>query len=114
MGHNPYENRYEAEITNAAFREKYAYVEVNAEERKDESVSTSITGRIKFLRLMGKAAFAKLEDESGVLQVYYSKNELGEWFARPEEAGRGGRHRLCQRFPLCDQDRGADDPRSRR
>lgn len=30
---------------------------------------------------MGKAAFAKIEDEVGVIQIYYSKNDLGDWFA---------------------------------
>jgi len=49
-------------------------------ENKDESKQFTIAGRIKFLRLMGKAAFAKIEDESGSMQVYYSKNDLGEWF----------------------------------
>lgn len=78
-GTNPYENRFEPELGTQAFKAKYAYL-AEQEEKKDESVSISVAGRIKFLRLMGKAAFAKVEDEEGILQIYYSKNELGEFF----------------------------------
>ena len=33
-------------------------------------------GRIKFFRLMGKASFLKIEDESGMLQVYVARDNL--------------------------------------
>lgn len=80
MGVNPYENRLEPEMSTQAFLEKFAYVNEQEESKEDHSVSTSIAGRVKFLRLMGNAAFAKVEDSGGVMQIYYSKNELGDWF----------------------------------
>ena len=80
MGINPYQNRVVKECRNAEFLEKFAYVK-ELEEKADESRSCTVTGRIKFLRLMGKAAFAKIEDESGLLQIYFSRDDLGdEWF----------------------------------
>ncbi len=82
MGINPYGHGFCKEIKNSEFLEKYAYVK-ELEEKKDEKVCVKLTGRIKFLRHMGKAAFAKIEDESGVVQIYFNKDSLGEeWFKK--------------------------------
>ncbi|MDQ1339731.1 MAG: lysyl-tRNA synthetase, class [Campylobacterota bacterium] len=80
MGLNPYDNKSQRNVTIEAFKEKYSYV-LNSESKRDETKSKSIAGRIKFLRLMGKAAFAKIEDQTDLLQVYYGKDTIGEeWF----------------------------------
>ncbi len=80
IGKQPYPHNIKREATTAEFKEKFAYV-LEDENKRDESKSLSVNGRIKFLRLMGKAAFAKIEDESGVLQIYYSRDGIGEeWF----------------------------------
>ena len=80
MGINPYQNRVLKECANRAFLEKYAYLK-EAEEKEAIDQNCTVTGRIKFLRLMGKAAFAKIEDESAILQIYFSRDDLGdEWF----------------------------------
>jgi len=80
MGVNPYQNRVVKECTNKEFLERYAYLK-ESEEKEAIGESCTVTGRIKFLRLMGKAAFAKIEDESGLLQIYLSRDDLGdEWF----------------------------------
>ncbi|WP_457596250.1 lysine--tRNA ligase [Hydrogenimonas sp.] len=80
MGINPYQNRVVKECTNAAFLEKYGYLK-EREEKEEPGESCTVVGRIKFLRLMGKAAFAKIEDETGLLQIYFSRDDLGdEWF----------------------------------
>ena len=79
-GLNPYDNKSERDSTIEEFKEHYAYV-ANHESGRDESKSSCVSGRIKFLRLMGKAAFAKIEDQSGSLQIYYSRDAIGEeWF----------------------------------
>ena len=81
IGINPYSNGAQKGISAQEFLQTYASIaELPEGERKDESKSAQITGRIKFMRLMGKAAFIKVEDCSGVLQVYLSKNELEEGF----------------------------------
>lgn len=40
--------------------------------------SYTIVGRIRLLREMGKAAFAKIEDGTGSMQCYFRINDLGE------------------------------------
>lgn len=77
MGINPYANGAVKEISAKEFVEKYAYL--NAQEKETERI-VQIAGRMKFVRLMGKSAFLNIEDESGALQVYISKNELNEKF----------------------------------
>ncbi len=80
MGINPYQNRAVKECTNREFLTRYAYLK-ESEEKEAIDERCTVTGRIKFLRLMGKAAFAKIEDESGILQIYFSRDDLGdEWF----------------------------------
>lgn len=38
----------------------------------------SVAGRILLFRLMGKASFVKIQDRSGIFQLYVSKDDLGE------------------------------------
>ena len=96
MGLNPYRNGLKRTITNSEFLEKYKSLKslkevaesggtargVNAADSAKSLESTkpleSIVGRVKFMRLMGKACFVKIEDESGILQAYLSKNDLGD------------------------------------
>lgn len=79
LGINPYSNGWQRTITNEDFKNRYESI-ASKEEQRDESVSESIVGRVKLERWMGKASFIKVEDESGVLQVYFSKNDLAEHF----------------------------------
>jgi lysyl-tRNA synthetase class 2 len=80
MGINPYDNQSERDSTITGFKSTFS--ELTEPGTRIEDQFLTISGRIKFLRLMGKAAFAKIEDESGDIQVYYSKNALGdEWFS---------------------------------
>ncbi len=78
MGKNPYTSVSKRDTKIADFVSQNEYI-LETEEKKSEKIFT-IAGRIKFLRLMGKAAFAKIEDESGTTQIYYSKNDLEDWF----------------------------------
>ena len=50
------------------------------EEKRDEKRHYIVSGRIKLLRVMGKASFVKIEDESGMLQVYVTRDNLPEDF----------------------------------
>jgi lysyl-tRNA synthetase class 2 len=76
---NPYPQNIKKGISTKEFKEKFAYVS-ELENRRDESVSERVSGRIKFLRLMGKAAFAKIEDEKGQLQIYIARDHLPDGF----------------------------------
>lgn len=86
-GVNPYANNLKRTLKNAVFLEKYAYLLTNTDSDThstgQESPSQhieSIVGRVRFIRLMGKACFMKIQDESGILQAYVSKNDIGENF----------------------------------
>ena len=79
LGYNPYANDSERNTTIAK------YLNVNSdvagmEEKRDENRHYTVAGRIKLFRLMGKASFLKIEDESGMLQIYVARDNLPEGF----------------------------------
>jgi len=80
VGHNPYRHNVKRDSTTTEFLKTYEYVK-KEDEKKDPSKSNTVCGRIKFLRHMGKAAFLKIEDESGILQIYMNRDAIGaDWF----------------------------------
>ena len=80
-GINPYPNQVEKGTPSAQFLEECSYIkELDLDEKKDDSRSYTLTGRLKFIRIMGKAAFAKIEDGEGLVQIYYNRDELPEGF----------------------------------
>lgn len=80
-GINPYPNRIKRGTPSKEFLEACSYLkEAETEDRKDESKIYTLTGRLKFIRIMGKAAFAKLEDSEGLVQIYYNRDDLPEGY----------------------------------
>jgi len=80
-GINPYPQNVKKDISSKEFLEKFSYIkEQDAEIKKDESVTATLTGRIKFIRIMGKAAFAKIEDSEGLVQIYYNRDDLPDGY----------------------------------
>ena len=80
-GINPYPQNITKGMTSKEFLEKFKYLkEQDAEIKEDKSVEATLTGRIKFIRIMGKAAFAKIEDEDGLVQIYYNRDDLPEGY----------------------------------
>lgn len=83
VGKNPYSNDAKKSISNIDFLEKYKDAKDSNSAKEDQNISNIneyISGRVKLIRLMGKAAFIDIEDESGILQAYISKNDLGDEF----------------------------------
>ncbi len=79
LGHNPYRNDSKRDTTIS----KYINVNedvFNLENQRAENRHYTVSGRIKFFRLMGKASFLKIEDESGMLQIYVARDNLPEGF----------------------------------
>lgn len=68
-GINPYPPRY---------RRTHTAEEAKAEFRDDEKPRVSAAGRLRSKRVMGKASFAHLEDQSGTVQLYARRDDLGE------------------------------------
>ena len=79
LGHNPYRNDSERDTSIAKFININSDVDT-MEDKRAESRSYTVAGRIKLYRLMGKASFLKIEDESGILQVYVARDNLEEGF----------------------------------
>ncbi|OCL89704.1 lysine--tRNA ligase [Arcobacter porcinus] len=79
LGINPYSNDSKRELSIQDYLNKNEDV-FNLETKRDENRSFTIAGRIKLFRLMGKASFLKIEDESGMLQVYVARDNLEENF----------------------------------
>lgn len=71
QGINPYPNAVERTHTIAKVLEHF-------DEWVGPEGSYTLVGRIRLLREMGKAAFAKIEDGTGSIQVYFRINDLGE------------------------------------
>ncbi|RDU72510.1 lysine--tRNA ligase [Helicobacter aurati] len=81
LGINPYRNDSKVTMSNQEFLDTFAYLRQSESSEKQEADSRVwIKGRVKFLRLMGKASFIKVEDSTALLQVYFSQNELGDFF----------------------------------
>lgn len=71
QGINPYPNRAERTQPIAAVLEHF-------DEWLGEEGYYTLAGRIRLMRIMGKATFAHIEDGTGRIQVYLSINDLGE------------------------------------
>jgi lysyl-tRNA synthetase class 2 len=79
LGVNPYANDTKRNTSIS----KYLNVNTDIfqrEDKRDENRHYTVAGRIKFFRLMGKASFLKIEDESGLLQIYVARDNLPEGF----------------------------------
>ncbi len=78
---NPYRNDCIVTCNNKTFLEQFATLkDMESDEKKDTDSKVWVKGRVKFLRLMGKASFIKIEDEDALLQIYFSQNELTHLF----------------------------------
>ncbi len=78
-GYNPYSNDSKRNTTIEKYLNVNSDIE-DKEDKRDENRHYVVSGRIKLLRIMGKASFAKIEDESGMLQVYIARDNLPEGF----------------------------------
>ena len=78
-GFNPYSNDSKRNTTIKKYLNVNSDVE-DKEDKRDENRHYIVSGRIKLLRIMGKASFVKIEDESGMLQVYVARDNLPEGF----------------------------------
>ncbi len=74
MGVNPFPYTFTQTHHAKELQQKYAALEV-AQHTQD---LVSVAGRMLLQRVMGKASFATLQDQSGKIQVYFSQDDLGE------------------------------------
>jgi len=74
-GINPYAYRFEKNAT--ATEIKKVYAQLKEEEKDSMRNAVKVAGRLMAIRVMGKAAFAHLQDDSGQIQLYFKHDELG-------------------------------------
>jgi len=79
LGLNPYSNDSKRNTSIGKFLNVNEDVK-NLEDARAKNRHYIVAGRIKFYRLMGKASFLKIEDESGLLQIYVARDNLPEGF----------------------------------
>ncbi|MCF6243416.1 MAG: lysine--tRNA ligase [Sulfurovum sp.] len=83
-GINPYPNQVKKGTPSATFLNECNYlhdlVVAEGEMKQDKTKSYTLTGRIKFVRIMGKAAFAKIEDADGLVQLYFNRDDLADGY----------------------------------
>ena len=75
-GENPYRNGMTPESLAADLHAEFG--ERSTEELESAAVTKSIGGRVMAIRNFGKAAFVKINDRSGRIQLFVQKNVLGE------------------------------------
>lgn len=78
-GINPYSNDSRRNTTIVKYLNVNSDIE-NMENKRDENRNYTLSGRIKLFRIMGKASFIKIEDESGMLQIYVTRDNMPEGF----------------------------------
>ena len=81
-GVNPYAyswdvSHHATDVLAAFDEEKHV---ADGEGEAPEKLTVSVAGRIMSRRIMGKAAFFHLQDESGKIQIYVSRDDLPEGF----------------------------------
>jgi lysyl-tRNA synthetase class 2 len=77
-GQNPYANDFAPQHTTGEVRAWFAAGGAPATGEATEPVRFSVAGRIVALRSFGKAAFAKLRDRSGEIQIWIKQDVVGE------------------------------------
>ncbi len=79
LGIEPYPTRaHPTHTTQQASRAFLQAEEAAGDPHAAPTVQATLAGRIRSIRLMGKIAFAHIEDGSGRLQLFFRANELGE------------------------------------
>ncbi len=78
-GINPYSNDSKKNTTIEKFLNVNSDI-FHKENKRDEKRQYTVSGRIKLFRIMGKASFIKIEDESSSLQIYVARDNLPEGF----------------------------------
>ncbi len=77
-GQNPYANGFSPKHTTGDVRAHFAAHPATADAGHASSERFSVAGRIVALRSFGKAAFAKLRDRAGEIQIWVKQDAVGE------------------------------------
>ncbi len=76
LGQNPYANDFKPAISAQDFHKKYQAASRDA--LAEENTVYQVAGRVMAIRSMGKAAFLRIQDQDGELQIFMQQNQMGE------------------------------------
>ena len=77
-GINPYPHRYDVTTDSKSVIDSFKDPESDEEKEKNKEVLVSVAGRIMAIRKMGKATFCHIKDDTGRIQIYIRKDDVGE------------------------------------
>ena len=84
LGYEPYAYKYEVNAKAGELIGKFGKVKEGEEREKEKEElpkeELSLAGRIMSMRIMGKAAFFHIQDETGKIQCYIRRDTVGEEF----------------------------------
>ena len=75
-GVNPYPNDFRRDNVTADLHA--AYGESEKEALESMAIPVSVAGRVLLKRVMGKASFLTIQDYAGQIQIYVTRDALGE------------------------------------
>jgi lysyl-tRNA synthetase class 2 len=78
LGINPYPYRFDVTSNSAEILANYKDPASDEEKEANKSILVSIAGRIMARRIMGKASFCHIKDETGKIQAYIRKDDVGD------------------------------------
>jgi lysyl-tRNA synthetase, class II len=78
LGINPYPHKYDVTGNSLEIINNFKDAETEEEKEKQKENIVSVAGRIIAVRKMGKASFCHIKDESGKIQLYLRKDDVGE------------------------------------
>ena len=73
---DPYGQSFKRDAYAMELKEKYK--DIDHEAFDDMTDTSTVAGRIMFIRKMGKASFFSIKDKTGPIQIYISINDVGE------------------------------------
>ena len=74
--YKPYPNTFKKKHNTANIISRYT--ELLKEDIENEAIKVTVSGRLLTIRNMGNSSFANLHDESGNIQIYLQKKQVGE------------------------------------
>ncbi len=78
LGINPYPHRFDVENNSADIVKNFKDPETDEDKEKLKEVTVTVAGRIMAIRKMGKATFCHIKDDTGRIQIYIRKDDVGE------------------------------------
>ncbi|MBL8006288.1 MAG: lysine--tRNA ligase [Ignavibacteria bacterium] len=78
LGINPYPHRFDVTTDSKSIIDGFTDPENDEEKEKQKKVVVSVAGRIMAIRKMGKATFCHIKDETGRIQIYIRKDDVGD------------------------------------